>query len=156
MPKKFLASDHPGLRYGVFRFFDPKIVVNRFLNLLTTYFFGQNFFFMVKCVSRWVLECRKKKFWNRPKIGDFWPKNRKFWSHLWEVIEKVAPDRISTYLLKTLFKGVSLNRKNKKMGVFSHSSVIWVWNRHMFYDFSLLSKKFLLAKKFTSYSPPKI
>ena len=43
MPPKFSASDHPELRYGVDHLFDPKIGVNRFLNLLTTYFLGAKF-----------------------------------------------------------------------------------------------------------------
>ena len=59
---------------GLTPFSDPEIGLNRFLVLLTIYLFEQKIFFIPLSMSGKVLEGGKKKFCNRPKIGDFWPK----------------------------------------------------------------------------------
>ena len=71
--KNFRPPTPMGQATGPNPFSDPKIGLNRFFVLLTTYFFGQKSYFITKGRSLRVLGLGKKKFRNRPKFGDFRP-----------------------------------------------------------------------------------
>ena len=81
--------------------------------LPTTYFFGQNFYFMTKCVSRWVVGTGKKNFENRPKIGDFRPKFENFGPLFKKIQKAFFPLDFWVLGLNRQWKGVTFRECKK-------------------------------------------
>ena len=81
--------------------------------LPTTYFFGQNFYFMTKSVSRWVDGAGKKNFENRPKIADFRPKFENFGPLFKKIQKPFFPLDFWVMGLKWQLKGGTFRACNK-------------------------------------------
>ena len=108
-----IAFTMPPKNNSVLPLFSPKIGLNRFLVLPITYFFGQNFYFMTKSVSRWVDGAGKKIFENRPKIGDFRPKFENFGPLFKKIQKAFFPLDFWVLGLNRQWKGVTFRECKK-------------------------------------------